>query len=147
MDYVGGNPYYRNPVIGYVRLNSDGLTYKASEGSVHQMEVNIAPKMLLGIEVIKATDVPTVLGETPLLIDTSSQYLLIRYKDPSSRHRQLILGFHGIQQNVDELIGLTNQLKAKAMKPKKPKKRRAKKTPLILVNMARVRAANTRIHR
>jgi hypothetical protein len=37
MDYVGGNPYYRNPVIGYIKLKSDGLTYKASEGSCHNM--------------------------------------------------------------------------------------------------------------
>ncbi len=147
MDYVGGNPYYRNLVIGYIRLTSNGLTYKSSEGSIHQMEVNIQPKMLVALEVINAADVPAVLGETPLLIDTSSQYLLLKYKDTTNRNRQLILGFHGIQQNVDELISLANQLKEKSMKPTKPKRRRAKKRiPLILMNIAKVRAANTRVY-
>jgi hypothetical protein len=145
MDYVGGNPYYRNPVIGYVRLRSDGLTYKASEGSVHQMEVNIAPKMLAALEVIKSADVTSVLGKKTLLIDTNGQYLLVKYKDPAGRRRQLILDFHGLQQNVDELIALAIQLKEKTIKPKK---RRARKTtPRILLNIAKARAANTRVNR
>ncbi len=145
MDYVGGNPYYRNPVIGYVRLTSDGLTYKASEGSVHKMEVNITPKMLVALEIINAGNVPLILGGKTLLIDTSSQYLLLKYKDQAGRRRQLILDFHGLQQNVDELTGLANQLKEKALKPKKRRVR--KKTTLTLMSMARVIAANTRINR
>jgi hypothetical protein len=145
MDYVGGNPYYRKTVIGYVRLRSDGLTYKASEGSVHQMEVDIAPKMLMALEVIKTADVASVTGGKPLIIDTSSQYLLVKYKDPAGRLRQLILDFHGLQQNVDELIALAIQLKEKTMKPKK---HRAKKTtPRILLNIAKARAANTIVNR
>jgi hypothetical protein len=145
MDYVGGNPYYRKPVIGYIRLRFDGLTYKASEGSRHKMEVKIAPKQLVELEIVKASEIASVFGEKPLLIDTSNQYLMLKYKDQASRLRQVVLDFHGQQQNVDELISLTNQFKEKKPKAKKP--RAKKKTPLILRNIARTRAANTRARR
>jgi hypothetical protein len=145
MDYVGGNPYYRNPVIGYIRLKSDGLTYKASEGSRHNMEVKVAPKKLVELEIMKTDEITKMLGEKPLLIDTNNQYLVLKYKDNANRQRQIVLDFHGQQQSTDELITLANSLKEKKPKPKKP--RAKKKPPLILRNIARTRAANTRTHR
>jgi hypothetical protein len=70
------------------------------------MEVTIIPEVVVAIGVINAADVPSILGGKPLLVDTSSQYLLLKYKDQAGRRRQLILDFHGQQQSVDELIGL-----------------------------------------
>ena len=109
IDYVGGSRYHRNPVIGYLRVRPDGFTYKSSEGSVHEMEVYITPNKLLGVEVIKANELGSVLRGKRLLINTSSQYLLLKYKDQSNRKRQLILDFHGHEQNASELIGLANR--------------------------------------
>ena len=111
LDYVGGSQYHRNPVIGYLRVNSDGLKYKSSEGSVHEMEVNIAPRQLLETAVIKANDVGSVLKGKRLLINTSNHYLLLKYKDKRNRKRQLILDFHGNEQNASELIALANRFK------------------------------------
>jgi hypothetical protein len=146
MDYVGGSPYYRNPVIGYVRLKSDGLTYKSSEGSVHQMEVEVAPKKFVELAIMKTGEIKKMFGEKSLLIDTNSQYLVLKYKDGANRQRQIVLDFHGQQQNTEELIALANTLKENQPKPKK--KPRAKKiSPPILRNIARMRAANTRTHR
>jgi hypothetical protein len=145
MDYVGGNPYYRNPVIGFIRLKFDGLMYKASEGSCHNMEVKVASKKLLDLEIMKTDEIASLLGEKSLLIATSNQYLVLKYKDKANRQRQIVLDFHGQQQNADELIRLANQLKEK--KPKHKKLRAKKKSPLILRNIARTRAANTRLHR
>ncbi len=84
---MDGDPYYRTPVIGYVRLNYDSLAYMVSEGSINKMEIDIAPKILLELEVVKAIDVPVILDETPLLIGTSNKYLLIRHRDPACRRR------------------------------------------------------------
>lgn len=145
MDYVGGSPYYRNPVIGYIRLKFDSLTYKSSEGSVHTMEVKVTPQRLVGLEIIKANDVSSVLDGKRLLIDTNSQYLLLKYKDKHNKQRQLILDFHGQDQNTNELIDLANRLKE--TKPKTKKRRAKKRNPTILVSMAKVIAANTRINR
>jgi len=35
--------------------------------------------------------------------------LLLKYKDQSNRKRQLILDFHGNEENASELIGLANR--------------------------------------
>ena len=145
MDYVGGNRYYRNPVIGYIRIRADGLAYKSSEGSVHTMEVEVTPQRLAGLEIIKANDVSSVLDGKRLLIDTNSQYLLLKYKDQHNKPRQLILDFHGQEQNVNELISLANRLKV--TKPKTKRRRAKKRNPTILVSMAKVIAANTRTRR
>jgi hypothetical protein len=109
MDYVGGSRYHRNPVIGYLRVRPDGLTYKSSEGSVHEMEVDIAPNKLQGLEVIQENELASVLRGKRLLINTSNQYLLLKYKDQSNRKRQLVLDFHGHEENANELIGLANR--------------------------------------
>jgi hypothetical protein len=113
MDYVGGSRYHRNPVIGLLHVSSDGLTYKSSQGSVHEMEVNIAPKQLIELQVIKADEVGKALGGKRLLINTNSRYLLLKYKDQSNRKRQLVLDFHDNEQNASELVALANRLKKK----------------------------------
>jgi len=146
LDYVGGNPYFRNPVIGYIRLRHDGLTYMASEGSLHNMEVKIAPNQILKLGIVKDYEIAAELSGEPLIIDTSNQYLSLKYKDHANRLRQLILDFHGQRKNMDELISLADRLKEKKPKPQK-RSRARKKDPLILMNIARVRAANTRINR
>jgi hypothetical protein len=109
IDYVGGSRYHRNPVIGYMRVRTDGLTYKSSEGSVHEMEVNITPNKLQGLEVIKASELGSVLRGKRLLINTSNQYLLLKYKDQSNRKRQLVLDYHGHEENAEDLIGIANR--------------------------------------
>ncbi len=109
MDYVGGSQYHRNPVIGYLRVKPDGLTYKSSEGSVHEMEVKIAPNRLQGLEIIRANDLGPILRGKRLLVNTSNQYLLLKYKDQSNRKRQLVLDFHGHEEDAKELIGIANR--------------------------------------
>jgi hypothetical protein len=109
LDYVGGSQYHRNPVIGYMRVRSDGFTYKSSEGSAHEMEVSIAPDKLQGLEIVKSNDLGPILRGKRLLINTNSQYLLVKYRDQSNRKRHLVLDFHGHDRNASELIGIANR--------------------------------------
>jgi len=146
LDYVGGNPYFRNPVIGYIRLRHDGLAYLASEGSLHNMEVKIAPSQIMKLAIAKDHEIASELGGEALIINTSSQYLCLKYRDRTNKLRQLVLDFHGQKKNVDELISMADKLKEKKPKPKKHS-RPKEKTPLFLVNIARARAGNTRINR
>lgn len=144
MDYVGGNPRHRNPTIGFLRLCSDSLTYKASEGSLHKMEIRVPLKKVQELEIMKVDDITSEFGAKSFLVDTNKQYLVLLYKDQSSKLQHIILDFHGHQNHVDELKNLVNLQKQK--KPK-PRKHHVKKDDLILRYVVRVKAPKARIRR
>ena len=117
MDYVGGHTDYKTPIIGYILLKPDSITYKSSEGSLNKMKLEIPIEKFKGLEVRTAKEISFarwfLIGVWSILFKEKKEYLVLIYEDEAGLLQHMVFDFHNQKKIVDELIDLVSFLKKK----------------------------------
>ncbi|MFH1178475.1 MAG: hypothetical protein V1711_02010 [bacterium] len=111
MDYVGGNPHYRKPAIGFILLKPDSITYKSSVGSLNKMNVKVSIEKVRGLDVRTTAEIASTIGGESILFKANGELLVLTYKNQKPKLQHMIFNFHGQKKSVEELRELVSYLK------------------------------------